>query len=628
MILTSILFFATLGAAQIPSLTPGQTTSRTTSQTPGQPPFQSTNQPPDSLPATPITDTERSAILITSTDLDLHLVPAESREEVRATLTLHNTSATPLVRIPLQISGSLRWQAVATATPAGVAPIPFSQSPIATDADHTGYAQEAVLTPASPLAPAATLTITVFYAGPIPQSSARLAVLGTSATVAAQTDWDAILPTTDAASTALRGFGNVLWYPVVAPAALLGDTDKLPALIAHQRALNAASTIRLRLTVDYTGDPPDSAIFNGRLLPLARLPDEDTQVIASTRGIATADFPAAPIGLRAPSLFLTAQHAITSPGQLVTVVTPVPEAAEPYIAAAGSLASLLTSYLGPTPSTPLLLLDHPGQPFEDASFLATRLDPAGRRAILAPALVRPLTQAFFPLSNPAWLAQGLPEFMSLLLTEQTAGREAALAQLAHADILIALAEPVAPAPQQPLATASTDILLHLKSASVLWQLREILGDALFRQSLLAFRHSVALNPALALDQHAFQTSLERTTTQNLSWFFNDWVYRDPGLPDLNVVRVTPRPMPARTGQSAGYLVAVDVANEGDATADVPVIVRSAFLTSTARLRIPPHSSASTRVLFESTPESVTVNDGSVPELRTSTHTTSITPPAP
>jgi len=83
----------------------------------------------------------------------------------------------------------------------------------------------------------------------------------------------------------------------------------------------------------------------------------------------------------------------------------------------------------------------------------------------------------------------------------------------------------------------------------------------------------------------------------------------------------------RAGKSGGYLVSVEVRNDGDAVAEVPVTVRAGRLFATERLRIAAHASASTRVVFEGTPESVEVNDGSVPELRSTSHTLDFPPPS-
>lgn len=600
--------------------------------TPEQTQKSPSNLPPkDVLPRIAVADEERGAISILASDLDLHLIPSDARAEAHATLTVRNTSASPIGRIPLQISGSLRWQNVSIAKAGGLVSVPFTQAPIATDADHTGYAQELIVTPERPLAPGASVTLSTFYAGEIRQSAARFELLGASAGHALEADWDAIAPTSDLSATSLRGFGNVLWYPVAAPAAILGDGNKLFEVIAHQRALNVTASMRLRLTVEYLGEPPDSVIFNGEAQPLSRTSDLEDQLIDDTHGLAVATYPEASIGFRLPSLFLTAQHAVATEGQLLSVFTPEPGNIPPYALAASRVGTMLAEWLGPMPRTSLLLLDHPGSSFEDAAFLVAPLSSAAKPELIAPELVRGLAHARFHLSAPAslWLDQGVPEFMNLLWTEHMAGRNAALSELQRVSVPIALAEPdftaTPAAVGQPLTHATAEIFLCLKSAAVLWQLREILGDDVFREALKTFRHSLSLNPALDQDSSAFQRSIERTSKLDLAWFFNDWIYRDRGLPDLTIVQVNPRLLPARPGKNAGYLIAVEVRNDGDAVADVPVTVRSGSLSSSERLRIPANSSASTRILFESSPDTVQVNDGSTPELRSGVHLVHIAP---
>lgn len=620
----ALLLFALQVPAQTPEATPppGQVVSEAPTES---------VIPPDVRPEVAVTDAERSSVEITSLNLDLHLIPADAREEAHATMVVRNTGTAAVARVPLQLSSTLHWISASAATNAGLKPIPFTQSPIATDTDHTGYAQEAIFIPAEPLAAGASLTLSVVYRGDVKQSADRLELIGAPHERAAQTDWDAIVPTSDDLSTSLRGFGNVLWYPVAAPTAQFGNGNQLFALIARERRRNAGETMRLRLTVEYVGDPPDSALFNGQLQPLARAPDVEDQLIDATHGIATAEFPAASIGFRAPSIFLTAQHAATSPDQLLTVITPQDSAATPYLAAAASLKPVLTALLGPTPRQPLVLLDHAGEAFEDAGFVAAPLGADDDPKLIAQALVRGLTHAWLsPQARPVpatslWIEEGLPEFVSLDWTARTQGMEAAIGELRHAAVLIALAEPFQPGKDsgdnspQPLTQAYSDAYLRLKSAFVFWQLRELLGDDLFNQSLTAFRHSLALNPVFDRDPAAFQKSLEKTGNRDLQWFFDDWVYNDKGLPDLTLVQANPRALPVRAGKSGGYIVAVEVRNDGDAVADVPVTVRAGKLFATERLRIAPHASASTRVVFEGTPESVEVNDGSVPELRSTSH---------
>ena len=584
---------------------------------------------PETVPSTPVTNEERSAVAIVATSLDCHLTPAEAQEDVNATLTVRNVSGAPVTRVPLQISGSLRWARVAAATAQGLQPVAFTQSPVATDTDHTGFAEEAVLTLAAPLAPGASATLSVFYGGRIEHSSARLDALGADPGQAAQAEWDEIVQTSDTGSTALRGFGDVLWYPVAAPVAALGEGNQLFELIARERRQNAAATMRLRLTVEYAGDPPEAAIFNGIVQPLSKLPDDDATLVEATHGIATAEFAAAPLGDRPASLFLTAQRATPAAGELLQVITPVGELIDPYADAAKRLEPLLTGWFGPAPTAPLTLLDHTGAPFEDEAFLVARLVSTAQPAAIAPEIVRGMTHAFFhpTAATSLWLDRGTAELMSLLWTQQTLGSAAALDELRHHATLLALAEPdfsATPAPTgQPLTTAYSDVYLRLKSAAVLWQLRELLGEEPFKAAMLLFRHSLALNGGLDRDPEAFEKSIERTTKMDLSWFFADWVYRDRGLPDLTIERVTARAQVTNQSAIQGYLVAVEVKNDGDAVADVPVVVRSSEATIKERVRVAAHASGSVRIFFRGRPETVVVNDGSVPEVRSTVHSSTI-----
>ncbi len=583
----------------------------------------------DAFPKPPITNDERTAVAIVSDDLDLHLTPADAGEEAHALLAIKNVSSAPVTRIPLEISSTLRWQSV---KPAGKTKQTFimTQSPVTTDTDHTGYAQEAVLTLDHPLAPGASITVSAFYTGTIPASTDRLELIGTPHEKAIETDWDAIKPTSDEGSTALRGFGQVLWYPVAAPTALFGEGNSLVTAVAAQRLANTSATMRLRLTVVYAGDPPDGVIFDGALQPLDKTPDDANQVVDNTRGVATANFPMAPIGFRTPNLFLTAQNATTPGTQLLSVVSPVPDAAEPYAAAADSLGTMFHDWIAPAPLTPLLLLEHSGLPFEDHAFIAAHLSAAAQPESIAPEIVRGLAHAFFsaPAPTSLWLDQGVPEFMSLLWTERTSGRGAAIAQLEQNALAISLAEPDLTknphAAGVPLTQAGTDVYIRLKAAAVLWQLKEIVGEDLLKNTLANYRVALTKSPGLDRDPAAFERSMEKTCSRDLAWFFDDWVYADRGLPDLVIAAVNPRPILPTGGRASGYLVAVDVRNDGDAVAEVPVTIRSAgdeeALTATSRLRIPAHSVASTRIVFEGTPDSVQVNDGSVPEIAASTHT--------
>jgi hypothetical protein len=153
-------------------------------------------------------------------------------------------------------------------------------------------------------------------------------------------------------------------------------------------------------------------------------------------------------------------------------------------------------------------------------------------------------------------------------------------------------------------------------------LRGMVGDRVLEQALQAYR----LDARLDRDPVGFEGTLEKFAHQDLRWFFDDWVYRDLGLPVLSIVSVTPSQLESHAGLPAGWLIAVEVHNDGYAEAEVPVTVRSSTAKQTQRLRIPGRSSASTRIVFAGTPEEVEVNDGGVPETETSVHTRQLAMP--
>lgn len=673
-----LLLSATFTYAQqtsVPAPTPetkagSQESTPHTSSTPGQVLFHrgetpSTQPQTGKAPRTPekdvasITDAERSAIGFTSWDLDLHLTPSTSRLAARSRFTVRNNSSAPISRLTLQLSSTLHWESLAAS-----APLTFTEHMLLTDSDHTGQASEALVHLPQPLAPGSTLTLTGFYSGSISSSSERLIRIGAPPQQAANADWDQISPEI----TALRGFGNVLWYPVSSPPLFLGDGARLFQAIGLSRLQQATSTLHVRLSIEYVGEPPVDAFLNGRRQPLDHVTEEPDAPVAESHGVATADFPAAALGFRTPSLFITSPASRPSENQLLQITTIRPEAIAPYTAASNSVAPLLREWLGPSPLAPLTLIDHPGQPYEDDSFLAVPLT-ATDAGQITQAMVHSLAHAWFRSSLP-WLNEGVPQFISLLYTESTDGRGKALGELRSLINPLTLVEPENPTPSKPgsynpapgassssssstpaspdpnappqplpstqppppgkpgqsLIAAHDEVYYRAKAAAVLWLLRSITGDAPLKKALQIYRDEVRhANPQSPEDPHAFQRVLEAACHKDLSGIFDDWVYNDRGLADLSIVNVTPRDLPARNGKGVSWLVAVEIHNAGQVNVDVPVTVRSGILTSTERVHIGPNSTVSTRILFEGVPQEVQVNDGTIPETTEAVHTRELNP---
>jgi len=374
------------------------------------------------------------------------------------------------------------------------------------------------------------------------------------------------------------------------------------------------------LTVEYVGDAPDAAFFCGRREQLKAVSENQSLPVAESPGVATADFSDRPLGFRTPSLFVTDRAGTATDDALISAVTDHYDALPSYGAAAEKVRPLLTEWLGPGPLSVLTIIDYDGQPFEDDALLvaATR---ASAPDMLA--LAHSLSHAWFRSSH-VWLDEGVAQWMSLQWMEQSLGREAAVAHLQEEAKALALVEPPpaksagATEEGQSLIGASDEVYYRTKAPAVLGMLRSIAGDDALRRALQFYRED-----KMDSDPKEFQRVLERTSKRELGWFFDDWVYRDRGLPDLSIASVTPRALDQIGNKGSGWLVAVEVRNDGGAVAEVPVTVRSGTLTATQRLRIPGRSSASTRIVFEGTPTEVLVNDGSVPEVESSIHTRQI-----
>ena len=106
-----------------------------------------------------------------------------------------------------------------------------------------------------------------------------------------------------------------------------------------------------------------------------------------------------------------------------------------------------------------------------------------------------------------------------------------------------------------------------------------------------------------------QKLFEAQSHRDLTWFFDDWVYRDRGLPDFRIASVYSRDV-----LGGGQLATVTVENLGGAAAEVAVTLHLADGEASEKLIVPGKSKASVRILAGSTPLTATVNDGGgVPE---------------
>jgi len=283
-------------------------------------------------------------------------------------------------------------------------------------------------------------------------------------------------------------------------------------------------------------------------------------------------------------------------------------------------------WLGAPPELAMVELpDATDQPFEAGGLLALGLK-AVQPSDLTLQMVHALASAQLASADVpprAWMDEGLSQFMALLWIEKTHGRDAAVAEMNEHGTALALVEPDLSAASatnakpvdaevgESLILATDDIYYRTKAADVWWMLRDLVGDTALQQALVLYHAQAAQEKEASF----FQKILEKTSKKDLEWFFDDWIYRDRGLPDLSIAAVVPRAVEGKTE----YLVAVEVANDGYAAANVPVTVRAGAVSITEHVLVPARAHATTRILFEVKPEEVQVNDGSVPELRATVH---------
>jgi len=564
-------------------------------------------------------DTERQAVTVTALNLDVHLHTASHQIAVRAQVTVRNDGKSPLARIPLQISSSLNWEQIRITGKN----ITFSAATLNSDTDHTGQLHEAAVPLAQPLAPGATLQLDVAYSGAIVPSSQRLTTIGTPADVALHSDWDEISD----AFTGLRGFGNVVWYPVSSVPVILGDGARLFDEIGRHKLHLSGAHFTLHLTVEFPhGEPPTVALVNG--LPVSLAVADAHGLDADLEGVATASVENATLGFEAPSLFV-AERNTQAGSTLIVRALPDNEASAPrWIAAAAAVEPFVESWLGPHSQVPLTVLDLPDPqdaPYETGAMLAASLTqvPTERlEGVLVHALTHTHKQS---RTRPdlAWLNEGLATFMESLWVEKRHGRDQALQMLESDRAALALAEPPSPGESAgtPLADATAPIYYRTKAAYVLWMLRDLISDQALSATLRAYDSesvdssgSATSNPQSPLQKLLKQAGVIR----DLSWFFSDWVDADKGLPDLSIQSAFSAPSPGGT-----VLVAVNVANAGYAAAEVPVTVRTAHNSVTERALVPARGRVIHRILVVGPPTEVQVNDGSVPETQASMHVTSM-----
>jgi aminopeptidase N len=133
-------------------------------------------------------------------------------------------------------------------------------------------------------------------------------------------------------------------------------------------------------------------------------------------------------------------------------------------------------------------------------------------------------------------------------------------------------------------------------------LRDMVGDDALKQAIRKYRAEDDKDPKYV------EQLIEAAAKRDLGWFFDDWVYRDRGLPDFHVQLVHPW----QTDKGVQFIT-VTLENLGDAGAEVPFTILFEGGEITKRIEVRAKSTATTRVESPGTASEIVVNDGSVPE---------------
>lgn len=133
--------------------------------------------------------------------------------------------------------------------------------------------------------------------------------------------------------------------------------------------------------------------------------------------------------------------------------------------------------------------------------------------------------------NHLWLHEGFANYFEALFKEHEKGDDYFhydLEQQASSVLNTEAAQGRRPLVGKDGYTAN----VYSKGCWVLHMLRTILGEQEFWNAMRYYAHRFAFRN---VDSHEFMLAVEDATGQNLSWFFEQWVYK-AGHPELNVAR--------------------------------------------------------------------------------------------
>jgi hypothetical protein len=556
------------------------------------------------LPALAI---DREAFTVSRYQLEVQVDRTAHVIAVTGKLTLRNDSNKPQKLATLQVSSSLAWNAIALDDK----PVQWLGDNYTSDIDHTGSLSEAIVTLPKEVAPAATVTLDVQYGGTITADTTRLTRMGAPADVAARNDWDEISD----AFTAVRGLGYVAWYPVAIEAVSLSDGNAVFDAIARWKHRHDRSEFDAAFAIDAgDGKQPVRIVTNMAGSGESKLVPEDDKT--SYRLVAKAQMPA--LGETVPTFAIADYVELARPTVTLLHSADHTSLARDYALAAEANDPLLHEWLGESvqPARVIELTDPNANPWQNGPALFTPLreaPTANLQLLLLPAQVA----ARFHSPHP-WIEDGLERFLQTVAVESRSGRHAALQFLdqyrgpltqaeeaAHPKAAAAKPSPDSNAANNTLLNTNDELYLRGKGGFVFWMLRDMTGNDAMQRAIASYRGGADKDPSYF--QHLVQTTAKR----DLEWFFDDWVYRDRGLPEFHVESAYARPLLSEASKS--FLVTATIQNRGGAGAEVPVLIQTPSGEKSVRVVVKAGEKGTGRIEVPVAPDKIVVNDGSVPE---------------
>jgi len=537
---------------------------------------------------------DREAFTFTSYDLSVRIEPAQQRLGVRGKITIRNDSQAPQKVAVLQISSSLDWRSIK----ASDKPLQFVSQPYTSDIDHTGALSEAIVSLPAAVAPKGTIELEIAYEGVVVLDATRLTRIGTPEAQANGSDWDQI----SSHFTAVRGAGFVAWYPIATEAADLSERNSLFDVLGRWKAREASSNMEIGLQYPtLPGDAVPPAMLCG---------GEELQVVIKG---GSPQYPSTkcsyrPLNLAAPAFVIANYKLNEQPGLVVYYLPGHEVAAGQYADAGEKVAPLTRDWFGAvrTRAATADLAFPTAAPFETGSFLLMPFADADAK-LAGLVAAHQFTHASFSSPRP-WIDEGLAHFAQALYLEHEKGRQAALDYMGLHRSAFSAAEQQTILPRsedevnRSLVNTTNEELYRSKAMYVWWMLRDMVGEPALKKALAAYR------PEQDKDPSYMPRLIQAQTQRDLEWFFDDWVYRDRGLPDFKVASAF-----SRKTLTGAYMLTITLENLGAAGGEVPVTVKFTGGEVVKRLEVHAKDKAVVRIEVPAAPQEITVNDGSVPE---------------